>query len=154
MHLRVGDRVASAFSIESRLPYLDHRIIEFSFSLPNRQKIKNGWSKYVLRSAMKGFIPESVRRRKKFGTPIPLEHWIKDLGSEIRKVFNSREFRGRGYFNSTAILQAYDRYCNGKLNRMERQFYADALWRILNVELWLEIFFEQGDKIALPRGPQ
>ena len=142
MHLRVGDRVTSAFSLESRCPYLDHRIIEFSFSLPETQKIRNGQTKYVMRNAMKGFIPESVRRRKKLGTPIPLERWMKDLREEIREVFNSSKFRERGYFNQPAILEAFDRYCEGKLSRIGRQSYADMFWRILNLELWLETFFD------------
>jgi asparagine synthase (glutamine-hydrolysing) len=142
MHLRVGDRVTSAFSLESRCPYLDHRIIEFSFSLPETQKIRYGWGKYVLRNATRGLIPESVRRRKKFGTPIPLERWMKDLRAEIREVFNSSKFRKRGYFNQPAVLEAFDRYCDGKLSRIERQSYADIFWRILNLELWLETFFD------------
>jgi asparagine synthase (glutamine-hydrolysing) len=143
MHLRVGDRVSSAFATETRLPYLDHRIVEFSFSLPETQKIKNGWSKYVLRNSVKGFIPESVRMRKKFGTPIPMDRWMKDLHQEIRQVFSSDRFREREYFNHAKVLDMYDRYCNGKLRRPERQFYGEALWRILNLELWFEVFFDQ-----------
>jgi len=141
MHLRAGDRICSAFSIESRYPYLDHRIIEFSFSMPENQKIRKAWSKYILRTATKNLIPESIRKRKKQGTPIPLERWMKDLRNEIREVFNSKEFKERGYFNQTAILDLYDRYCNGKLNRQQRQFYGDIIWRILNVELWFRTFF-------------
>jgi len=141
IHLRVGDRVSSAFSIESRCPYLDHRIIEFAFSLPETQKIRNGWNKYVLRSAMKGFISEAVRRRKKLGTPIPLERWMQDLRGKLREVFNSSKFQEREYFNQAAILEVFDRYCEGRLSRLERQYYANVLWRILNLELWLETFF-------------
>ncbi len=77
MHLRVGDRIASAFSIELRCPYLDHRIIELSFTLPSGCKIRDGATKYILRDAVKGAIPESVRKRKKRGTPVPLEGWLK-----------------------------------------------------------------------------
>jgi len=143
MHLRVGDRVSAAFSTETRLPYLDYRIVEFSFSLPETQKIKNGWSKFVLRNSMKGFVPESVRKRKKFGTPIPLERWMTELHQEIRQIFNSDRFRRRQYFNHTKVLDIYDRYCSGKLSRPERQLYGEALWRILNLELWLEVFFDQ-----------
>ncbi len=149
IHLRVGDRVSSAFSIECRNPYLDHRIIEFAFSLPETQKIRNGWTKHVLRSAMKGFIPEAVRRRKKFGTPIPLERWMQDLREKIREVFNSSKFRERGYFNQAAILHLYDRYCDGRLSRLGRHFYADVFWRILNLELWLEAFFDSESEIKL-----
>jgi asparagine synthase (glutamine-hydrolysing) len=147
MHLRVGDRVSSAFSTETRCPYLDYRIIEFSFSLAENQKIKNAWSKYVLRSAVKDIVPESVRRRRKFGTPIPLESWMKDFHEEINHVFNSNKFRDRGYFDQAVILDFYNRYCNGKLRRHERQLYGDMLWRILNLELWLEIFFDHEDTI-------
>ncbi|MDH5691403.1 MAG: asparagine synthase-related protein, partial [Candidatus Bathyarchaeota archaeon] len=149
IHLRVGDRVSSAFSIECRNPYLDHRIIEFAFSLPETQKIRNGWTKYVLRSAMKGFIPEAVRRRKKFGTPIPLERWMQDIRGKIREVLNSSKFRERGYFNQAAILHMYDRYCDGRLSRLSRRFHGDVLWRILNLELWLETFFDPESKIKL-----
>jgi asparagine synthase (glutamine-hydrolysing) len=141
MHLRAGDRVNSAFSIESRYPYLDHRIIELSFSMPENQKIRKAWSKYILRTATKNLIPESIRKRKKKGTPIPLERWMKDLRNEIREVFNSKEFKERGYFNQNAVLDLYDRYCSGKLNRQQRQFYGDIIWRILNVELWFRAFF-------------
>lgn len=142
MHLRVGDRVSSAFSTETRCPYLDYKMVEFSFSLPETQKIRNGWSKYVLRNAVKGFIPESVRKRKKSGTPIPIDYWMKDLHQEISQIFGSDRFRNRGYFNHEKISSIYARYLGGKLSRRERQFYIDMLWRILNLELWFEVFFD------------
>jgi asparagine synthase (glutamine-hydrolysing) len=142
MHLRVGDRVTSAFSLESRFPYLDHRIVEFSFSLPPNQIILNGSTKHILRNAVKGLIPESARRRKKMGTPIPLESWLKEFRQEIMAIFKSRRFIERGYFNHYALIDVYNRYCNGKMNRFERNFYGDILWRVLNVELWLETFFD------------
>ena len=121
MHLRVGDRVSSAFSIESRFPYLDHRIVEFAFSLTSDQKIRNGWTKYVMRFAAKGVVPESVRLRKKSGTPIPLELWMDNLHPMIFSVFNSSEFRGRSYFNHVAILDLYNRYHEKRLSRLQRK---------------------------------
>jgi len=147
-HLRVCDRVSSAFSIEPRYPFLDHRIVEFSFSLPTTQRIRNGWTKYVLRNAMKGIIPEAVRKtRKKFGAPIPLECWMRELRGNIRKIFESSKFRERGYFNQPAILDAYDRFCEGKLDRFSSARYAEVFWRILNLELWLETFFDSKSEI-------
>jgi asparagine synthase (glutamine-hydrolysing) len=142
MHLRAGDRVSSAFSLESRYPYLDHRLIEFTLSLPNNQIILNGSTKYILRNAVKGLIPESTRRRKKMGTPVPIANWLKDYRKEIMEIFKSRKFIERGYFNHSAILAVYNRYCNGKMNGFEEHFYGDVIWRILNVELWLETFFD------------
>ena len=147
-HLRVCDRVSSAFSIEPRYPFLDHRIVEFTFSLPITQKIRNGWTKYVLRNAMKGLIPEVIRKtRKKFGAPIPLERWMIELRGNIRKIFESTKFRERGYFNQPAILDVYDRFCEGKLDRFTSARYAEIFWRILNLELWLETFFDSASEI-------
>jgi len=149
-HLRVCDRISSAFSIEPRYPFLDHRIVEFTFSLPATQKIRSGWTKYVLRNAMEGIIPEAVRKsRKKFGAPIPLERWMKELRGNIRKLFESNKFRERGYFNQPAILDAYDRFCEGKLDRFSSTRYAEVFWRILNLELWLETFLNSNGEIEL-----
>jgi asparagine synthase (glutamine-hydrolysing) len=143
-YLRVDDRASSAFSMECRHPFLDHRIVEFAFSLPATQKIRDGWTKYVARNAMKGVIPETIRRkRKKFGTPIPQQRWMRELRGNIRKLFESDRFRERGYFNQLAILEMFDRYCEGRLGRIERQYYSNVLWRILNLELWLETFFDR-----------
>jgi asparagine synthase (glutamine-hydrolysing) len=143
-HLRVCDRVSSAFFIEPRYPFLDHRIIEFFFHIPVEQKIRNGQTKYILRKAMKGILPEAVRKtRKKFGTPIPIERWMRELQKNIANVFESEKFRERGYFNQDAVLELFDRYCNGKLGRVERQYYSNVLWRNLKLELWFEVFVDQ-----------
>ena len=151
-HLRVCDRVSSAFSIEPRYPFLDHRIVEFTFSLPVDQRIRNGWTKYVFRNAMKGVIPEAIRKsRKKFGAPIPLERWMRGLRGNIRKLFQSSKFRERGYFNQPAILDLYDRFCEGKMDRFSSARYAEVFWRILNLELWLETFFDSESEIKLPK---
>ena len=143
-HLRVCDRVSSAFSIEPRYPFLDHRITEFFLDPPTEQKVRYGLTKYVIRSAMKGLLPEAVRKtRKKFGTPIPIERWMKELRKNIEKVFASEKFRERGYFDQVAVSNLFDRCCDLKIGRADRQYYWEVLWRILNLELWFEIFFDQ-----------
>ena len=147
-YLRVDDRASAAFSIECRHPYLDNRLVEFAFSLPSNQKIRKGSTKYVLRNAMKGHIPEAIRKKnKKFGTPIPQQRWMTDLYKEITETFNSQRFLDREYFNQTAVLDLFHRYCSGALNRIEREHYTNLLWRILNLELWLEVFFDQDKTI-------
>lgn len=140
VHLRVGDRMSSAFSIELRCPFLDHRIIEHSFMLPSNYKIRDGETKYILREAVKGTVPESVRKRKKRGTPVPLETWLKRFRSEITQMVKSKKFKDRGYFNAKAVWDVYDRYCNNTMNPFEKKFYGDVLWRIINLELWFEAF--------------
>jgi len=147
-YLRVDDRASSAFSIECRHPYLDNRMVEFAFSLPSNQKIRKGLTKYVVRNAMKGGIPEAIRKRKKkFGTPIPQQRWMTDLYKEITQTFSSQRFLDRECFNQTAVLNLFHRYCSGALNRIKREHYRNLLWRILNLELWLEIFFDHEDTI-------
>lgn len=137
---RINERACSAFSVKFRYPYLDHRMIEFAFSLPVTQKIRNGRTKYIMRNAMKNIIPETVKKRAKFATPVPLVRWMRDL-CEIRKAFESSEFCERGYFNQPAILNMYDRLSEGKLDALASAYYGDMLWRILNLELWFETFF-------------
>jgi len=143
-YLRVDDRASSAFSIECRHPFLDNKTVEFAFSLPPTQKIRKGVTKYVMRNAVKGIIPESIRKkRRKFGTPIPQQRWMKELLGNITETFSSPRFLGREYFNQPVVLNMFNRYRSGKLNRIEREYYANLLWRILNVELWHEMFFDQ-----------
>ncbi|MBI4835411.1 MAG: asparagine synthase (glutamine-hydrolyzing) [Planctomycetes bacterium] len=75
--LRYEDKNSMAFSIESRVPFLDYRIVEFVFSAPDNQKIRNGWTKYLYRQAMKGILPEEVRlRRDKMGFVTPEDIWL------------------------------------------------------------------------------
>ncbi len=147
-HLRVEDRASSAFSVECRHPFLDHRIVEFVFSLPESQKIRDGHTKYVLRNAVKGIIPEDIRNNvKKAATPIPFQRWISELRPNITELFESNRFRESGYFNHDAILDTFNRYCEGNLSEVERLYYPGLIWRIINLGLWLEIFFDKNDKI-------
>ncbi len=57
-------------------------------------------------------------------------------------MMKSREFRDRGYFDAGVVLETYDRYCDDEMNRFEKEFYGDVLWRIVNLELWFEVFFD------------
>lgn len=135
--LRYEDRNSMAFSIEARVPFLDYRLVEYIFSLPVSQKLRNGWTKYILRNAMDGKLPEEIRkRRRKIGFETPQASWMRLLKNEIREIFTSQEFRERKYFNPSEVLERFDDFCKGKLDD-----YAKIFWRILNLEIWLEVFF-------------
>ena len=145
-HLRVEDRTSSAFSIECRHPFLDHRLVEFVLSLPESQIIRNGYTKYILRNAMKGIIPENIRNnRKKSATPIPFKNWINELRPNIIKLFKSNQFKENGYINQEATLDIFNRYCEGTLSKVERLYYPGLIWRIINLGLWFKIFSLQKD---------
>jgi asparagine synthase (glutamine-hydrolysing) len=129
--LRFDDRNAMAHSIESRVPFLDYRLVEFCFALPAEQKIKDGVTKVILRRAMAGILPEDVRlRQDKLGFSTPQDTWLREpLAPWLREVLTSLEFRGRPYFQGDEVLKLLDAHQRG----------ADAttiLWRCLAVELW------------------
>jgi len=141
--LRYEDRNSMHFSIESRVPFLDHRLVEYVFSIPMSQRLKNGWTKRVLRNAMKGTLPEKVRkRRKKIGFAIPQVAWMRELAKEIEEVFASTEFGKRKYFKQKEILAKFDEFKNGRLSH-----YAEIFWRLLNLEMWFRVFIDEQVKV-------
>jgi len=82
--LRYEDRNSMAFSIESRVPFLDHRFVEFVLSLPDEWKFRNGWSKYVQRRALEGLLPhEVVWRKDKLGFVTPQNEWQQELKTSL-----------------------------------------------------------------------
>ncbi|MDD4126314.1 MAG: asparagine synthase (glutamine-hydrolyzing) [Methanomicrobium sp.] len=133
------DRTAMAFSVEARVPFLDFRVIEFLTSLPGDQKIRKGITKYILRKAIKGVVPEKIRcRMDKKGFATPEEVWMKeDLKDEILGVINSESFKTRKYWDAGKIREEYERYLCGKSE------YSSEIWRIVCTEMWLRIFFDR-----------
>jgi asparagine synthase (glutamine-hydrolysing) len=136
--LHYEDRNSMAFSLEARLPFLDYRLVEFSFSLPARLKMDGGVTKVVLREAMKGTLPERVRNRMdKIGFTTPEETWFRTgLREWIGKIISSKSFAERGYFNVPKVKQIFLEYCEGKRND------HFLIWRWVNLELWLRTFFD------------
>ncbi len=137
--LRYEDKNSMAFSIESRVPFLDHELVEFIFSLPIDQKIKGGWNRAVYRNAMKGRMPEKNRlRRSKIGFTNPDITWMK--GRRARSTADVRIARARGAAISTTprqLVTAWDEYLAGRP--------GDGLifWRVLVTELWMRRYIDQ-----------
>jgi asparagine synthase (glutamine-hydrolysing) len=137
--LHYEDRNAMAFSIESRVPYLDVRLVEYIASLPLDQKIRNGMTKHVLRRAIKGLVPEPVRcRTDKMGFVTPDEIWMKEeLRPFVLEVFTSSAFHARPYWDADAVTKNYLAFLAGK------SAYSPEIFRIFCAELWLQMFFVQ-----------
>ncbi|NTU47287.1 asparagine synthase (glutamine-hydrolyzing) [Candidatus Roizmanbacteria bacterium] len=135
--LRYEDKNSMAFSIESRVPFLDHELVEYIFNLPIDQKLRNGWNRFVYRNAMKGHMPEKNRlRRNKIGFTNPEVTWIKAKAPAIRKIFQSKEFANRNLYNTHEVTKAFDEWCHGRP--------GDGLifWRILITELWFQRYID------------
>jgi asparagine synthase (glutamine-hydrolysing) len=136
-HLRYVDRNSMAVSVEARAPFLDHRLVSLAFSLPPHQKIRHGRTKYVLREAMKGTIPESVRcRGDERGAAVPMADWFRRaLEPQLRSTFMSAQLRDRGWIKPDRLVDLLDRHCDGKVNAVR------PLWRAWMLELWCRQHF-------------
>ena len=136
--LHYEDRNSMAFSLESRVPYLDVRLVEYIASLPLSQKIRGGVTKIALRSAIRGRIPESVRcRGDKMGFVTPEECWMRDeLRPFMLEIFSSGSFQSRPYWDAGAVARDYQAFLNGT------SAYSPELWRIACAELWLRKFID------------
>ena len=143
--LHYEDRNSMAFSIESRVPFLDVRFVEYVASLPLNQKIRNGITKIALRNAIKGVVPESIRcRMDKMGFVTPEEVWMKEaLRPFILEVLSSSKFHARPYWDAEAVVRNYLSFLEGKST------YSPEIWRIICAELWLQIFFDKRDRNSL-----
>jgi len=132
--LRYEDRIAMAFGIEARVPLLDYRIVEFLFSLPASMKVHDGWTKWVLREALKGRLPEGVRlRRDKLGFPTPQTRWLTGRMPWLRDLFGSADFNAAAYLDGRSIAGDLPRLLSTDAGGRE-------VWRWLCLELWMRRF--------------
>jgi asparagine synthase (glutamine-hydrolysing) len=134
--LRYEDRLSMAFSIESRVPFLDHRLVELAFALPDQVKRSSGWSKYGLRRALDDLLPASiVWRRDKKGFPTPVGNWLRDArGEAARQVLRDPARRSRHLLSQAAVDDCIRDHVEGRADR------AWQLWRALSTELWMDAF--------------
>ncbi len=134
--LRYEDRLSMAFSIESRVPFLDHRLVELAFALPGELKIRDGWSKYALRRSLEGLLPASVVWRKdKKGFPTPVGNWLRDeRGAEARAVLRDPGRRTAHLFPPGQVDRLVGQHASGQADR------SWQLWRVLSTELWFHAF--------------
>jgi asparagine synthase (glutamine-hydrolysing) len=132
LFLRVEDRNSMAHSVECRLPFLDYRLVSLLFSLPPDWRLRGPWNKYVLREAMRGRIPESVRARvDKMGFPVPARRWVADALSEpLLDILNSGTARERGIYNTPAIIADIERHRRGEID------VAGSIFDVAQYEVW------------------
>ena len=129
--LAKSDRMTMAASIECRVPFLDHELVELAASLPNNLKIRRGVGKYILKKIMEPRLPHNIIYRKKSGFPIPLRQWFqRDLFANVEGMLTSTRFRQRGYFNSRYIDRILRDHKAGKADFSRRllTFYMFELW--------------------------
>jgi asparagine synthase (glutamine-hydrolysing) len=131
------DKMSMAASVEARVPYLDHKLVEFAMAVPSHLKYRDGETKYILKRALKGVIPEVVLNRSKKGFGVPLEEWMRgQFGSFVESaVFNSA-LRRRELFDYGFIKRLLTVHQEGRAN------YSFFLWSLLNLSLWYDHWIE------------
>ncbi|MFL6256896.1 MAG: asparagine synthase (glutamine-hydrolyzing) [Pyrinomonadaceae bacterium] len=139
------DQMSMAASIESRVPFLDHKLVEFTARLPERLKLRGWTTKYVLRRAMKGVLPEAILTRPKMGFPVPLGAWLRGrYRSVLDEYVTSERARARGIFDADFVARVVGQHVSGERDHSER------LWTLVNFEVWLRRFMD-GEPAAEPR---
>lgn len=135
--LQVEDRMAMAHGVESRVPFLDHPLVEFAATIPADVKFKDGELKRLLKHVFTPKLPEAINNRKdKMGFPVPLMLWLRQKGPAaefVRDVFSSRAARERGYLSRPVDL---DKVLSGQ------SVYSRNLWALLSLELWHQSFID------------
>lgn len=127
------DRAAMANSLETRVPLLDHRVVEFAWSLPLEYKIRNGTGKWVLREILYRHVPREMIERPKKGFSVPLEKWLRGpLRDWAEALLENERLQKEGYFNPLPIRKLWQEHLGGKRNN------ALKLWSVLTFQAWLE----------------
>ena len=137
------DQMSMAASVESRVPFLDHKLVEFTSSLPERLKLRRWTTKYVLRQSMKDVLPEQILTRAKMGFPVPIGAWFRGAYSQVldEYVLSNRAME-RGIFNAQSLRTLVNQHQHGEANHSER------LWSLVNLEIWLRRFIDGEDMSA------
>jgi len=137
--LRWEDLNAMHFSIESRVPFLDYRLVEATLSAPSHQKINKGETKHILRESIKDILPQKITARKdKKGFSNPIDKWFRtqQFHNYIFELIYSESFKSRGYFDSNLAVKQYKRHLQGEMNA------SKEIWKWINLEVWFRKFID------------
>ena len=137
------DQMSMAASIESRVPFLDHPLAEYVAALPGRLKLRGLTTKYILRRAMAGLLPEEILSRRKMGFPVPFGRWVAGPhGSVLDELVLGPRARDRKLFDPAAVARLVAEHRAGA-NHDER------MWSLVNLELWHRIFIDGEDPSSI-----
>jgi len=133
------DQMSMAASIESRVPFLDQKLVEFSAAMPDRLKLRGATTKYILRESMKGILPEAILSRSKMGFPVPIGKWFRGpFRNLIDEFVLGERAMSRGIFDRAFVKSIVARHNSG-------EEHSERLWALLNFEIWQRRFIDGED---------
>jgi asparagine synthase (glutamine-hydrolysing) len=131
------DRMSMATSLETRVPLIDHKVVEYAFQIPGHLKLKGMTTKWIFKKTMERLLPPQNIYRSKEGFSIPIKHWLRNELKELMLHYLSESrIRDAGLFNFGPIKHKIDRHMQGKEN------YSHQLWALLVFEIWRENFLK------------
>ncbi|WP_257349622.1 asparagine synthase (glutamine-hydrolyzing) [Pseudalkalibacillus decolorationis] len=130
-----ADKMTMANSLELRVPFLDKEVFRVASQISSSSTVTNGTTKYALREAMKGIVPDSVLHRRKLGFPVPIRHWLKKEMYDWAKTLIQQSPTDR-YLNKGVVLQMLEDHRTGK------QDYSRKIWTVLVFMIWHQIYVE------------
>ena len=134
------DQMSMAASLESRVPFLDHPLVEYVSALPARFKLRGWRTKVVLRSALHDVVPRAILKRRKMGFPVPLGPWLRGAWWPVIQEFVlSPRAQGRGLFDPSVLRSLAQAHHAGAAD------HGDRLWLLVNLEIWQRIFLDGED---------
>jgi asparagine synthase (glutamine-hydrolysing) len=141
------DQMSMAASIESRVPYLDHELVEHVVAIPGRFKLRGWQTKAVLRETLRNLVPQEILKRRKMGFPVPVGRWLRGQFWPIVEEFvlGPRTLE-RKLFQPAALRRLAEEHRGGKRG------HGDRLWLLANLEIWQRIFLDSEDIPTIMRG--
>jgi len=135
-----ADKMTMANSVELRVPFLDHEVMEFAANIPSKYKIKGTNTKFILKETFRGVVPDEILFRKKTGFPIPYDKWLrKEMMEYVRDILLDKKSIERGYFNKNGLEAVLT-------NNITTGSYSKEIFSLLILEIWHRIFI---DKVKL-----
>jgi len=135
--LMKGDKMTMAASLESRIPLLDYKLIEFAASIPSHIKVKPFKTKYLLKRAYADFLPESILTRKKMGFNVPISNWFRgEQRNLITRLLLSERARSRGFLSNEFVASLLSDHLEGRTQ------YGNQLFILASLELWFRVFID------------
>jgi len=136
--LTKADRMTMAFGLESRVPFLDHHLVEWAFRLPDNHKFRGVEGKYVVKKALKNYLPKNILHRPKHGYRVPLRDWMRDqLQEMIQDTLLSQRWRDRGLFEQKAIQHIMTSHFRGDAD------HSNQLFVLIVLELWFQQYVDR-----------
>lgn len=133
--LRMNDRLSMAFGRELRVPFLDHRVVEFAFQLTDDKKLRDGKGKFIQRHMLRNMLPAAITGSPKRAVVTPQREWIRGpLRSRIEDLIHTEGFRTSGVFDHAQVVRAFADFCGGQGDN------AFFIWQWINFDAWRRTF--------------